>query len=141
MTDMLQRKMDADTRKGTFEVDPNHPAFGASYCPMCGGEVGRDKECLEKPCEHANEAVKLVGDLCRMIATGANRKMGICVAIKIDRPWLTVRDIADTYGISRSEVNVSLKNAAQKYPQLRRILGFDSPRSNSQTERRRRECR
>ena len=123
---------DAESRNGTFEVQDDHRAFGACFCPMCGGGVDRSGATTqEQSGDDVKDAAAIALKLCQWAISKSTRMMMVCVAHKIVHPSYTVRDIQDKTNYSKTEVCKHLNNAVRAEPRLARALGFST---SGQTE-------
>jgi len=137
--DDLQRRMDQDSKHGTFDVDPNHPAYAVRYCEMCGGDVNRHGECCGETKEDAGmvDQVRLAGMLARW-ALYQPTHMRV-LACRVEHPAYSVREVAQVVGLGKSRVNDVMVELGQSFPALGALLGFKSPTSRMQKQRRTKE--
>ncbi len=135
--DELQRKMDADSRCGTFAVDPGHRAFGVRYCEMCGAEVDQGGEHVTSNTDDIDLSIRAIAAMSRWAVY--EPKLCLVLSHKVVNPSCTVRDISKAIGVGKSKVDDYLKRVAEIMPALRPILGFDGQRSRKQTHRRKKE--
>jgi hypothetical protein len=123
----------------TFPVLPDHAAYAARYCELCGGEVDQHGECNgpDQGQVDAAELVALVGTLARW-ALHRPTHMRV-LACRVDQPGYTIREVAEVVGLGRSQVQATMREIAAAFPALKPILGFSGCRSRSQVERRKHE--
>jgi hypothetical protein len=138
VTDALQRKMDADSRHGVFEVDANHPAYAVRYCEMCGGEVNAKGECQgDSISEDQQRYLEIIGKLTRY----SLRQPDVMAVLgaKMTHPMWSIREVCQMSGVKRDKVHRMLHELAQLFPTIRALFNTDSTLARSQQLRRKKE--
>ena len=104
-------------------------------CPMCGSEIDQNGDCTkDAPHEGLHE---VVSGIMRMFLH--NRSMMVAVAVKMECPEYSTRQIAEATGFSKSMVNYYLRDATRIIPHLKNVLTADTPSTRSQRDRRSKE--
>jgi len=128
-------------RSHVMPVVEDHPAYAASYCEMCGGEVDRGGECCDRPgldMPTSVEMERVVKILCNwsMYKPQALRVL----ANKIEMPDDSIRDICESYPeVTRYQVHKFLHELGEYWPRAKAFLGLESTTARTQRQRRERE--
>ena len=120
----------------TFPVLDNHPAMSRRYCECCGAEVDGRGECLGEVNDHG-EACKAINKLTRWALHDLTLLR--VISYRIHTPGMTVRDLARSLGIGKSQADYHLRRAAIIMPRLKVLLMQTKPGVIAQGARRKTE--
>lgn len=120
------------SRPYTLPVLENHPQMGRTYCPMCGSEQ-EGGEVKHAPDPDDELAMRAIRKLCRLF--NSNTKAMRVLAMTVTNPELSMSQISNTLGVSKSRGAELAADVVRLFPEAAALMGSLAPAARGQRDR------